>query len=70
MLRKTKNFFAKNFEMKDMGESSYMIGIEIFHDRSHGVLGLSHKGYIERILDKFNMDKCLVEIISIQKGDI
>ena len=41
MLRDVKEFLSKNFEMKDMGETSYVIGIEIFRDRSQGVLGLS-----------------------------
>lgn len=34
MLHKNKNFLSKNFEMKDIGEASYVIGIEIFRDRS------------------------------------
>lgn len=29
-----KNFLSKNFEMKIMGETSYIIGIKIFCDRS------------------------------------
>ena len=41
LLRKAKNFLSKNFEMKDMGESSFVIGIEIFRDRLRGLLGLS-----------------------------
>ena len=35
IMHETKEFLAKNFEMKDMGEASYVNGIEIFHDRSH-----------------------------------
>lgn len=38
--------------MKDMGEASYMIEIEIFHDQSGGLLGLSHNAYINKILKK------------------
>jgi len=45
-----------NFEMKDMGEASYVIGVEIFRDRSQGLLGLSQKGYVERVLERFNMN--------------
>ena len=48
-LYETKKFFFKNFEMKDMGETSYVIGIEIFHDRSQGLLGCLKK----HILIKF-----------------
>ena len=35
MLRDVKEFLSKNFEMKDMGEASYVIGIEIFCDRGY-----------------------------------
>ena len=30
----TKDFLSQNFEMKDMGDISYVIGIDIFRDRS------------------------------------
>ena len=57
MLRDVKEFLSKNFEMKDMGEASYVIGIEIFRDRSQGVLGLSQKAYINKVLERYRMDK-------------
>jgi len=40
-LHKTKKFLSNNFEMKNMGEASYVIGIKI---------GLSHKTYIDKVL--------------------
>jgi len=40
-LSETKRFFYDNFKMKDMNEVYYVIGIEIFHDKSQGLLGLS-----------------------------
>ena len=55
--------------MVDMGEANYVIGIEIFRDRSRGVLGLSHKGYIDRVLERFNMQSCSSGIAPILKGD-
>ena len=42
-LHEIKKFLSKKFEMKDMGEASYVIGIEIIHDRSQGLLRLSRK---------------------------
>jgi len=33
LLYETKKFLSINFEMKDMGETSYVIGIEIFRNR-------------------------------------
>lgn len=46
-----------------------MIGIEILHDRSQGILGLSQKGYIERILERFGMSKYSPGTVPVQKGD-
>ena len=43
LLGETKEYLSKNFHMVDMGEANYVIGIEIFRNRSRGVLGLSHK---------------------------
>ena len=69
LLHETKKFLPKNFEIKDMGEATYVIGIEIFRDRSRGLLGLSQKAYIERVLERFNMEKCSTGVAPIQKGD-
>ena len=52
-----------------MGEASYMIGIEIFHDRSQGVLGLSQKAYINKVLERYRMDKSTASPVPIQRGD-
>ena len=41
LLHNIKEVLFKNFKMKDMGEASYVIRIEIFYDRSQGLLGLS-----------------------------
>ncbi|RVW81915.1 Retrovirus-related Pol polyprotein from transposon TNT 1-94 [Vitis vinifera] len=67
LLRETKEYLSKNFHMVDMGEANYVIGIEIFRDRSRGVLGLSQKGYIDRVLERFNMQSCSSGIAPILK---
>jgi hypothetical protein len=48
-------FLSSNFDMKDMGEASYVFGIEIYIDRQKRVLGLSHKIYIENVLKRYVM---------------
>ncbi|KAL1224686.1 Retrovirus-related Pol polyprotein from transposon TNT 1-94 [Cardamine amara subsp. amara] len=69
LLHQTKTYLSKNFDMKDMGEASYVIGIEILCDRSRGVLGLSQKAYIDRIFERFGMMMCSFNIGLMQKGD-
>jgi len=65
LLSETNKFLFNNFKMKDMGEAYYVIGIEIFRDRSHGLLGLSQKAYINKVLERLKMDKCSTFFVSI-----
>ncbi|KAL6322228.1 hypothetical protein AAG906_005181 [Vitis piasezkii] len=46
---------STHFDMKDLGEASYVLGIKILRDRANGVLKLSQRAYIEKILKRFNM---------------
>jgi hypothetical protein len=68
LLLETKGFLSSHFDMKDLGEPSYALGIEICRDRRKGVLGLSQKSYIEKVLKKFNMHKCNPTPAPIVKG--
>ncbi|CAL2240342.1 unnamed protein product [Prunus armeniaca] len=58
-----------NFEMKNLGEASYVLGIEIHRDREKGLLGLSQKAYIEKVLKKFNMLQSNGAEVPVSKGD-
>ena len=69
LLHKTKQFLSQTFEMKDLGEASYVIGIEIHRDRSQRVLGLSQKAYIEKVLKRFRMKDCTPIVAPIIKED-
>ena len=55
MFVETKQLLFSHFDMKDLGEASYVLSIQILHDRLSGILRLSHRTYIERILKRFNM---------------
>jgi hypothetical protein len=48
LLLETKGFLSSYFDMKDLGEASYALRIEIHQDRRKGVLELSQKSYIEK----------------------
>ena len=50
MLVKTKQLLFSHFDMKDLGEASYVLGIQILCDRPSSVLRLSQQTYIECIL--------------------
>ena len=40
LLRDTKKFMSNNFEMKNLGNASYVLGIQIYRDHSKDILGL------------------------------
>jgi hypothetical protein len=48
LLLETKRFLSSNFDMQDLGETSFVLGIKIHRDRRKGVLGLSQKTYLEK----------------------
>ena len=55
-----------NFAMKDMGEATFVIGIEIFRDISVGSLRLSHNAYIDKVFERYCMIMCSSTIIPMQ----
>ncbi|KAL0433573.1 UNVERIFIED_CONTAM: Retrovirus-related Pol polyprotein from transposon TNT 1-94 [Sesamum latifolium] len=61
--------YQKNFEMKEMGEASYVIGVKIHRDRSRCILGLSQETYINKVLERFQMKDCSPGVAPIVKGD-
>ncbi|KAI5341456.1 hypothetical protein L3X38_020730 [Prunus dulcis] len=69
LLHDTKVFLSKVFDMTNLGEASYVLGIEISRDRERGLLGLSQKGYIEKVLRRFNMENCAGGDVPFSKGD-
>jgi hypothetical protein len=54
----TKEWLSSNFEMKDMGEADYILGVKIFKDRSKKILGLSQQTYIKKVLECFQISDC------------
>jgi len=70
MLHDTKKFLSRNFEMKDLGDASFVLGIQIHRDQSQGILGLSQRSYIEKVLKRFNMQDCKSHDTSVVKGDM
>ena len=69
LLCDTKKFLSNNFEMKDLGNASYVLGIEIYRDRPKNILGLAQKCFIEKLLQRYSMQNCKLLYTSIAKGD-
>ena len=55
-IEEIKNFLNSQFEMKDMGEASFVLGIQIIRDRKSKTLKLSQEQYCEIFWKIFNME--------------
>ena len=53
MIETTKEWLFTIFEMKDMGEVRYILGIEIIRNCYENLLGLSQEAYINKVLEHF-----------------
>ncbi|XP_022858509.1 uncharacterized protein LOC111379383 [Olea europaea var. sylvestris] len=69
LLHETKKFLMKKFEMKDLGDASFVLGIQILRDLSQGILGLSKKSFIDKVLSRFDMKDSRLGDTPISKGD-
>ena len=50
MFHETKRFLSKKFEMKDLGDASFVLGIQIHRDRSRGILGYHKRAILRKFL--------------------
>ena len=69
LFHETKKFLLKNFEMKDLGNASFVLGIQILQDQSQGILQLLQKSYIKKVLNRFDMKDCSMGGMPVAKGD-
>lgn len=56
-INKLKSQLSGEFEMKDLGAAKKILGMDIHRDRKAGKLRVSQKNYIEKVLQRFGMDK-------------
>jgi hypothetical protein len=55
MMESIKTSLRKSYSMKDLEEGAYILGIKIYRDRSKRLIGLSQDAYIDKILNRLNM---------------
>ncbi|KAJ9553643.1 hypothetical protein OSB04_017688 [Centaurea solstitialis] len=67
-LQSVKSWLSKCFQMKDLGEAAYILGIKIYRNRSKRLIGLSQSTYIDKVLKRFRMDESKKGFIPMQHG--
>ena len=55
---KAKDEIESCFEIKDVGELGYILGIHVDRDKETGVISLSQTAYLQHVLEHFGMVDC------------
>ncbi|KAE8718737.1 hypothetical protein F3Y22_tig00109992pilonHSYRG00051 [Hibiscus syriacus] len=58
LIEELKAQLAREFEMKDLGSTNKILGMQIHRDRSNRKIWLSQKNYLKKILSQFSMQDC------------
>ncbi|KAA0067161.1 gag/pol protein [Cucumis melo var. makuwa] len=62
-LTDVKTWLAAQFQMKDLGETQYVLGIQIIGDRKNKTLALSQATYIDKILVRFSVQNSKKDLL-------
>jgi hypothetical protein len=54
--------------VKDLGEASYILSMDIYRDRSRRMIGLTQGTYIEEVLKMFSMENSKRGLITMRYG--
>ena len=55
LLTEIKYWLTIQFKMKDLGNTNYVLGIQILRDRNNKMLPLSQAAYIDKVPKRFSM---------------
>ena len=63
-----KEELSQKFEMTDLGEAHYCLGIQIIRDRQKGIIEINQAKYIEDVLKRFGMENSKPVATPMQTG--
>ena len=66
IIEEIKQQLSQKFEMKDLGEMHYCLGLEVWRDSSQTFL--SQGKYAKSLLTKFKMDECKAAFVPLQQN--
>ena len=59
---------SSKFSKKDLGEAAFILGIRIYRDRTKRLIGLTQTKYIERVLQRFNIENSNRGLLPFRHG--
>ena len=68
VLSSVKVWLSSQFDMKDLGEANFILGIKLWRDRKNKMLGFSQARYIDKVLERFSMQKSKKGLLPFRLG--
>ena len=63
-----KVWLSSQFDMKDLGEANFILGIKLWRDYKNKMLSLSQAGYIDKVLEWFSMQNSKKGLLPFRHG--
>ena len=57
-INELKAQLKEEFEMKDLGELKYFLGMQVYRDRERRQIHINQSGYVNSVLEKFGLLEC------------
>jgi hypothetical protein len=58
MMKKEKEEIATKFQVEDLGEVHYVVGMHIIRNRERRTISINQRKYLEGVIKKFDMENC------------
>ena len=67
-IEKLKNDLRQQYEISDLGELHWLLGVEVKRDRTARIISLSQRAYIETVLKEFHLNDATTLSIPAEPG--
>lgn len=68
LLSDVKSWLSDQFQMKDLGDAAYILGIKVYRDRKRKMLSLSQASYIDTVITRFSMQTAKKGLLPFRHG--
>ena len=68
VMSSVKIWLSSQFDVKDLGETSFILGIKLWQDRKNRMLSLSQARYIDKVLERFSLQNSKKGLLPFRSG--
>ena len=68
-VKRFKDQLGARYQIKDMGDLNWLLGLEVVRDRDQRTITFSQSAYVQRIIKCFNLQSVKVVSVPLNPGD-